>query len=206
MFGAGLPFLILNVSRAQLPARMTEHSGAAVASPEQQGESRAGAERSFLSSPEPLRSSPLITPATELGSQQSRIKSHGVMPVRLFAFQPGPPSLISRKRSCRARCEPWNESWGWGLIPYSKAPKAMFFKSQKRAERRMKRDFPARVMLGGFAKRDCKVVDISESGARIVVSSAIELPRQFSIAFASTTRPCQLVWRNGTMAGVKFLK
>jgi PilZ domain len=82
----------------------------------------------------------------------------------------------------------------------------MLFKSQKRTERRMKRDFPARVMLGGFAKRDCKVVDISGSGARIVVSSAIELPRQFSIAFASTTRPCQLVWRNGTMAGVKFLK
>ena len=40
----------------------------------------------------------------------------------------------------------------------------MFFKSQKRAERRMKRDFPARVVLDGFAKRDCKVVDISESG------------------------------------------
>jgi PilZ domain len=56
----------------------------------------------------------------------------------------------------------------------------MLFKSQKRTERRMKRDFPARVMLGGFAKRDCKVVDISGSGARIVVSSAIELPRQFS--------------------------
>jgi hypothetical protein len=81
-----------------------------------------------------------------------------------------------------------------------------FFKSQKRAERRMKRDFPAQVMLGDFAKRDCKVVDISESGARIAISGTIELPRQFSIAFASTARPCQLVWRNGTMAGVKFLK
>jgi PilZ domain len=95
---------------------------------------------------------------------------------------------------------------GSGLIPYSKVRKAMFFRGQKRTERRMKRDFPARVMLGGFAKRDCKVVDISESGARIVLSSAIELPRQFSIAFASSERPCQLVWRNGTMAGVKFLK
>jgi hypothetical protein len=83
---------------------------------------------------------------------------------------------------------------------------AMFFKSQKRTERRLKRDFPARVILDGFAKRDCKVVDISESGARIAISGAIELPRQFSIAFASSTRPCQLVWRNGTMAGVKFLK
>jgi hypothetical protein len=89
---------------------------------------------------------------------------------------------------------------------YSKAPRAMFFKSQKRTERRMKRDFPARVVLGGFAERDCKVVDISQSGARIAISGAIELPRQFSIAFESSARPCQLVWRNGTMAGVKFLK
>jgi hypothetical protein len=82
----------------------------------------------------------------------------------------------------------------------------MFFKSQKRAKRRMKRNFPAQVMLGGFAKRDCKVVEISESGAQIAIGGAIELPHQFSIAFASTARPCQLVWRNGTMAGVKFLK
>jgi hypothetical protein len=70
----------------------------------------------------------------------------------------------------------------------------------------VKQDVAARVMLGGFAKRECKVVDISESGARIAISGAIELPRQFSIAFASSARPCQLVWRNGTMAGVKFLK
>jgi PilZ domain len=79
----------------------------------------------------------------------------------------------------------------------------MLFKSQKRAEPRMKRNFPARVMLDGFAKRDCKVIDISESGARIAISGSTELPRQFSIALASNTRPCQLVWRNG---GVKFLK
>ena len=44
---------------------------------------------SFLSSPEPLRSSLLITTATELGNQQSRIKPHGVMPGRLFAFPAG---------------------------------------------------------------------------------------------------------------------
>ena len=71
---------------------------------------------------------------------------------------------------------------GLDSVTYSRAPKAMFFKSQKRAERRMKRNFPAQVMLGGFAKRDCKVVDISESGARIAISGAIELPHQFGIA------------------------
>jgi len=38
---------------------------------------------------EPLRSSPLITTATELGDQQSRIKPYGVMPGRPFAFPAG---------------------------------------------------------------------------------------------------------------------
>jgi hypothetical protein len=82
----------------------------------------------------------------------------------------------------------------------------MFFRKQKRSERRMTRDFDARVVLDGFAKRDCKIVDISGSGARLAISGTIRLPRQFSIAFASISQPCQLVWRNGSMAGVKFLK
>src|ERR1700690_1813479 len=38
---------------------------------------------------EPLRSSPLITTATELGDQQLRIKPYGVMPGGLFAFPAG---------------------------------------------------------------------------------------------------------------------
>jgi hypothetical protein len=36
----------------------------------------------------------------------------------------------------------------------------------------MKRDYPARVMQDGFAKRDCKFVDISDSGARIAISGS----------------------------------
>lgn len=71
----------------------------------------------------------------------------------------------------------------------------------------MKRDYDARILLDGFAKRDCRIVDISESGARLVVSSTTQLPRRFSIAFpSSSSRPCELIWRNGTMVGVKFLK
>jgi hypothetical protein len=52
-----------------------------------------GADRpaeSFTCSPEPLRSSPLITStAMELGNWQSRIKPHGVTPGRLFACPAG---------------------------------------------------------------------------------------------------------------------
>ena len=114
------------------------------------------------------------------------------------------PKIIDRPTSrgklvypARMFARPENKSWRSGFDPrsFSQAPRVMFFKRQKRAERRMKRDFPAQVVLGGFAKRDCKVVDISESSARIAISGAIELPRKFSIAFASSVRPCQLVWR-----------
>jgi hypothetical protein len=82
----------------------------------------------------------------------------------------------------------------------------MFLGKQKRSERRMTRDVHALVLLDGFAKRDCKIVDISDKGARLAINSTTPLPRCFSIAFASSTKPCELVWRNGAMAGVKFLK
>jgi hypothetical protein len=39
---------------------------------------------------EPLGHSPVIIAATELGNRQSRIKPHGVMPGRLFAFISAP--------------------------------------------------------------------------------------------------------------------
>jgi hypothetical protein len=83
----------------------------------------------------------------------------------------------------------------------------MLLRKQRRAERRMKRDCDARILLEGFAKRDCRIVDVSGSGARLAVSSTTQLPRRFSIAFPSNSaRLCELVWRNGTMAGIKFLR
>ena len=83
---------------------------------------------------------------------------------------------------------------------------SMFLGKQKRSERRLMRDIHARVMLDGFAKRDCKIVDISDSGARLAINSTTPLPRRFSLAIETTAKPCELVWRNGAMAGVKFWK
>jgi len=62
---------------------------------------------------------------------------------------------------------------------------------------------------GGFAARQCVVQDISSSGAQITVDDANVLPGRLRLAFArdaSTGRNCEVVWRRGKSAGVKFVR
>ena len=62
---------------------------------------------------------------------------------------------------------------------------------------------------GGFAARHCVVQDISSSGARISLDEAATLPAIVRLAFARDARTghrCQVVWRRGTCAGVKFVR
>lgn len=62
---------------------------------------------------------------------------------------------------------------------------------------------------GGFAARHCLVQDISNSGAKITLDDATALPTHVKLAFsrdARTGRPCQVVWRRGSSAGVKFVR
>ncbi|WP_024519525.1 PilZ domain-containing protein [Bradyrhizobium sp. Tv2a-2] len=62
---------------------------------------------------------------------------------------------------------------------------------------------------GGFAARQCVVDDISSAGARITLGEAIALPATLKLAFsrdARTGHTCQVVWRRGKSAGVKFVR
>ncbi|MBV8924773.1 MAG: PilZ domain-containing protein [Bradyrhizobium sp.] len=62
---------------------------------------------------------------------------------------------------------------------------------------------------GGFAARHCVVQDISSSGARIRLEEADALPAVLRLAFsrdARTGHKCQVVWRRGKSAGVKFVR
>jgi hypothetical protein len=62
---------------------------------------------------------------------------------------------------------------------------------------------------GGFAARHCIVQDISSSGARITVDEAAALPAILRLAFARDARTghkCQVIWRRGNSAGVKFVR
>jgi PilZ domain-containing protein len=62
---------------------------------------------------------------------------------------------------------------------------------------------------GGFAARQCVVQDISTSGAKIRVDDTGALPARLRLAFsrdARTGRTCQVIWRRGNSAGVKFVQ
>jgi hypothetical protein len=55
--------------------------------------------------------------------------------------------------------------------------------------------------------RDCMVLDISESGARLGIEAAVVPPDEFTIVFASGGRPyrrCRVLWRGETQLGVLF--
>jgi PilZ domain len=62
---------------------------------------------------------------------------------------------------------------------------------------------------GGFAVRQCVVQDISSAGAKISLNDAATLPASLRLAFsrdARTGHKCQVVWRSGKSAGVKFVR
>ena len=81
--------------------------------------------------------------------------------------------------------------------------------SKKREARKLLGQ-PAWITLdGGFAARQCVVADISKAGARITLEEAFALPATFRLAFsrdARTGHTCQVVWRRGKSAGVKFVR
>lgn len=83
----------------------------------------------------------------------------------------------------------------------------MLYRKQRRAERRMKRDYDACILLEGFAKRDCR----SWTSREVALGLQSAAQSNFLGASVSRSRPIQpdranLFWRNGTMAGVKFLE
>ena len=82
--------------------------------------------------------------------------------------------------------------------------------SRKRESRKLL-GRPAWITLdGGFAARMCMVQDISSAGAKIIVDeAAAALPARLRLAFARDARTghkCQVVWRRGKSAGVKFVR
>ena len=80
----------------------------------------------------------------------------------------------------------------------------------KKRESRKLLGQPAWITLeGGFAARHCVVQDISSSGASISIDNAAALPATLRLAFARDARTghkCQVIWRRGRSAGVKFVR
>jgi hypothetical protein len=81
--------------------------------------------------------------------------------------------------------------------------------AKKRERRRTVRQSGWLTLEGGFAARECVVIDLSSTGARIEVDSSQSLNAKLRLAFsrdARTGRDCEVVWRRGKTLGVKFTR
>jgi hypothetical protein len=65
----------------------------------------------------------------------------------------------------------------------------------------------AKVMAGNAPLRDCVVVDMSETGAKLLIAAPQEAPEEFTVVFTPCGAPyrrCRVVWRSDTQMGVVF--
>jgi hypothetical protein len=75
----------------------------------------------------------------------------------------------------------------------------------------------ARVPMPGFSSKtwrivvdpktpsiECKIVDLSASGACLEVNSQLTLPKRFEFLAGGTRKKCNLIWRRGARLGVAF--
>jgi hypothetical protein len=80
--------------------------------------------------------------------------------------------------------------------------------TKKRDVRRSVRQAGWITLDGGFAARQCNVLDLSSTGAKIVVDDPHSVTARVRLAFsrdARTGRTCEVVWRRGKTLGVRFV-
>jgi hypothetical protein len=80
--------------------------------------------------------------------------------------------------------------------------------TKKREARRSVQQDGWLTLEGGFAVRACKVLDLSPSGAKIIVDDPKSVATRMRLAFsrdARTGRTCEVVWRRGKTLGVRFI-
>jgi PilZ domain len=65
----------------------------------------------------------------------------------------------------------------------------------------------AELVLAKSTSFECVVRDLTIGGARIEIPNTIDLPKELEVAFdgGSSMRPCRLVWRTISVAGLEFL-
>ena len=63
----------------------------------------------------------------------------------------------------------------------------------------------AKIQFGvGSLPRDCRIVDVSAGGARMIVEN-LDIPAEFTILFSEGRRQCRLAWRIGCEFGAEFI-
>ena len=68
--------------------------------------------------------------------------------------------------------------------------------------------YRARIIASdGAWERDCRVIDVSQTGAKLAIDQGDELPKEFVLALSArgaATRNCHVVWTTEREIGVKF--
>ena len=79
-------------------------------------------------------------------------------------------------------------------------------KDLRKSSRRTQKGVAWIRLAGGFAARECQVLDISDTGARIAVSSQQLVPNLLSLALqrGGQGRPARVKWRRGGEIGLEF--
>ncbi len=80
----------------------------------------------------------------------------------------------------------------------------------KRSTKRKSLKYPARIDAGdGSPPRDCVLIDVSETGARVILKKPDDVPEQFTLLLGTqgaAPRHCRVVWREGPELGLEFRK
>jgi len=69
-------------------------------------------------------------------------------------------------------------------------------------------EYSAKIFVDGQQPpRACTLLDVSQSGARVMLDQAEELPDRFVLLLSANggaRRRCRVIWRDGTTLGVTF--
>jgi PilZ domain-containing protein len=75
----------------------------------------------------------------------------------------------------------------------------------QRGDRRMRVFKTARIVFnGGYTAADCRVKNLSLSGALLEMPSIVGVPNQFELQLDGVQRSSKVVWRNDRFLGVVF--
>ena len=87
-----------------------------------------------------------------------------------------------------------------------KAPREMPIPGERRAEYRSSVDLTAICEFDGLSSIECKILDITNSGAQIIFDKSERLPLKFDLHIPrlNACMNCKVVWKIENRVGVSF--
>ena len=92
--------------------------------------------------------------------------------------------------------------------PQSESETMAVFKRESRKPRHTTRHDAWMLLDGGFAKRNCTILNLSAGGARIRLADMGPIGNKLSLVLTGDVRKvthCRLVWRKDSIIGVEFV-